>query len=89
MHFPGFHEEATDFLLRERRIQGICVDTLSLDYGPAADFPVHCQWLGAGHWGMECVARLDRLPATGAFLIAGGPMVAGSSGGPARLVALV
>ena len=89
MHFPGFHEEATDFLLRERRIKGICVDTLSLDYGPAADFPVHCQWLGAGHWGMECVARLDQLPATGAFLIAGGPMIAGCSGGPSRVLALV
>jgi len=89
MHFPGFHEEATDFLLRERRIKGICVDTLSLDYGLAADFPVHCQWLGAGHWGMECVARLDQLPATGASLIAGGPMIAGCSGGPSRVLALV
>jgi kynurenine formamidase len=60
-----------------------------LDYGPAPDFPVHCQWLGAGHWGMECVARLDQLPAKGAFLIAGGPMIAGCSGGPSRVLALV
>lgn len=89
MHFPGFHEETPDFLLKERQIKGICVDTLSLDYGPTADFPVHCRWLGAGRWGMECVARLGSLPPTGATLIAAGPMIAGASGGPSRVLALV
>ena len=89
MHFPGFHEETPDFLLKERRIKGICVDTLSLDYGPTTDFPVHCRWLGAGRWGMECVARLGSLPPTGATLIAAGPMIAGSSGGPSRVLALI
>lgn len=89
MHFPGFHEETPDFLLKERQIKGICVDTLSLDYGPTTDFPVHCRWLSAGHWGMECVARLGSLPPTGATLIAAGPMIAGASGGPSRVLALI
>jgi len=89
MHFPGFHVEAADFLLREREVVGIAVDTLSLDYGPSADFAVHYGWLPANRWGMECVANLGALPAAGATLVAGGPKVAGATGGPSRIVALV
>src|SRR5688500_15160523 len=38
LHFPGFHVEAAQFLLEERQVNGIAVDTLSLDYGPSPDF---------------------------------------------------
>ena len=65
------------------------MDTLSLDHGPSADFAVHYRWLGAGRWGMECVANLAELPASGATVIAGSPKIAGATGGPSRVVALV
>ena len=35
LHFPGFSPEAAEFLVREREIVGIGVDTLSLDFGPS------------------------------------------------------
>jgi kynurenine formamidase len=89
MHFPGFHVEATNFLMEEREVVGLAVDTLSLDYGPSADFAVHFSWLPANRWGMECVANLGNLPATGATIVAGGPKVAAATGGPSRIVALV
>jgi len=89
MHFPGFHIDAINMLLEERNVKGIFVDTLSLDYGPSADFAVHYKWLPANRWGIECVANLAQLPATGAHVIVGGPKIAGATGGMSRLFALV
>jgi kynurenine formamidase len=89
MHYPGFHIEAIEMLLGERAVNGIFVDTLSLDHGPSADFAVHYRWLPAGKWGMENVANLGSLPAAGAWAIVGGPKVAGATGGPSRVFALL
>jgi kynurenine formamidase len=89
LHFPGFHVEAAQMLLEETGAVGIAVDTLSLDHGPSADFATHYAWLPANRWGIECVANLDRMPASGATLILGAPKHRGGSGGPARVLALV
>lgn len=88
MSFPGFSKAATD-LLAEKGASGIAVDTLSLDPGNSKDFAVHYSWLPSGHWGMECVANLDAVPATGATLVVGAPKVKDGTGGPTRLFALV
>jgi kynurenine formamidase len=88
-HFPGFAAEATEWLLRERRIAGLAVDTLSLDHGPSKDFRTHRLWLPAGRWGLENVANLDQVPAAGATLVVGLAKVRGATGGPARLIALL
>lgn len=89
MHFPGFHVEAVNFLLEERQVNGIAVDTLSLDYGRSGDFATHYAWLPTNRWGLEAVANLDQLPPSGATLIAGAPKIAGATGGITRLIALV
>lgn len=88
LHFPGFHPDAAAMLL-ETGAAAIAVDTLSLDHGPSPDFATHYAWLGAGRYGIECIAALDRLPATGATLIVGAPKHRGGSGGPARIFAMV
>ncbi|MBX2998468.1 MAG: cyclase family protein [Caldilineaceae bacterium] len=85
MHFPGFHIEAIEMLLGERNAVGIFVDTLSLDYGQSADFAVHYRWLPANKWGIECVANLGQMPASGATVVVGGPKIAGATGGPTRI----
>lgn len=89
MHFPGFHVEAVQMLLEETRAIGIAVDTLSLDHGMSDDFATHYAWLSQNRWGLECVANLDRVPATGATLIVGAPKHTGGTGGPARVFAVV
>ncbi len=89
MHFPGFGADATEWLLKERRVVGIAVDTLSLDHGASKDFKTHVTWLSAGRWGLENVANLDRVPARGATLVVGLAKVKDATGGPARLIALV
>ena len=89
MHFPGFHPETIAMLVDGRQAVGIGVDTLSLDFGQSKDFAVHYGWLPTNRWGMECMAGLDTVPASGAILIAGAPKVKGATGGPARIFALV
>lgn len=88
LHFPGFSPEAAAFLVNERRIVGIGVDTPSLDIGAATSFEAHVAVLGAGLWGLENLANLGSLPPAGATVIVGAPKVAGASGGPARVLAV-
>lgn len=89
MHFPGFHVEATKMLMEEADVVGIAVDSLSLDHGISKDFAVHYDWLPSNRWGLECIANLDALPATGATLIVGAPKNRGGTGGPSRVMAMV
>jgi kynurenine formamidase len=88
-HFPGFSIEATEFLLRERAVWGMAVDTLSLDHGPSKDFKTHYAWLPTGRWGLENVANLGQVPPRGATLVVGAPKIKDATGGPTRLIALV
>jgi len=88
MHFPGFHPDAASFLVEERNIVGIGVDSLSLDPGNSTDFGTHITILGAGLYGIEGVANLGEVPASGATVIVGGPNHEGASGGLARLLVL-
>ncbi len=88
-HFPGFSAAATEWLIAERKVAGIAVDTLSLDPGPSKDFRTHHAWLPSGRWGLENVANLDKVPAAGATLMVGVAKVKDATGGPARLIALV
>jgi kynurenine formamidase len=86
-HFPGVSPEAAEWLMKERKVVGLAVDTLSLDHGPSKDFKVHRAWLPSGRWGLENVANLDKVPAAGATLVVGVAKVKGATGAPARLIA--
>jgi kynurenine formamidase len=88
-HFPGFGEEAADFLLEERQVTAIGVDTLSLDHGPSTTFGVHVRWLGADRYGLENLANLRDLPPRGATATVGVIPWEEGSGGPARVLATV
>ena len=87
-HYPGFHIEATEMLL-ETGAGSLAVDTLSLDHGISADFVTHYAWLPAGRFGIENLANLDKVPASGATLVIGAPKHQGGTGGPARIFAMV
>jgi len=89
MHFPGFHIEAAQMLMEETSAVGMAVDTLSLDFGPSPDFATHYEWLPTNRWGLECIANLGALPATGATLVVGAPKLRGGTGGPARVFAMI
>ena len=89
LHFPSYGEEAARLLVEQRRVAVLGVDTASIDYGQSTDFIVHRIANGANVPGLENVAHLDRLPPRGAWLIALPMKIAGGSGGPVRIVAVV
>ncbi len=89
MHAPGFSEPAARFLVGERDIGGVGVDTLSLDAASAQKFVAHVAILGAGKYGIELLANLARVPPSGATVFVGAPKHVGATGGPARVLALV
>ncbi|MBE2183670.1 MAG: cyclase family protein [Anaerolineae bacterium] len=89
-HYPGFSGEAVTWLLENRGINGIGVDTLSLDPGNSATFDAHYAVCGNGIYGVENTANLDALEgADNAIVIIGIPRWEGSGGGPTRVLALV
>ncbi len=88
-HYPGFSPEAAKFLVEERDIHGIGVDTLSLDFGASTTFDVHVTVLAAGKYGIENVANLKQLIGHEATVVAGLPRWEKGSGGPCRLLAMI
>ena len=60
LHFPGISLEAAEFLLNERLISGLGIDTLSIDCGVATSFPVHQLLLGNDCFQVENM-KLDAL----------------------------
>jgi kynurenine formamidase len=89
LHFPGISREAAEFLAKERKLDGVGIDTASLDYGATKDFIAHQILNGANIYGLENVANLERLPARGATLIALPMKIKGGTGGPARIIAIL
>jgi kynurenine formamidase len=89
LHFPSYGAEAARFLVEQRKVGALGVDTASIDYGPSKDFIVHQIATGADVPGLENVAHLEELPPTGAWVIALPMKIAGGSGGPVRIVGLV
>jgi kynurenine formamidase len=89
LHFPSYGEDAARLLVADRRVALLGVDTASIDHGASQDFRVHRLAAAAQVPGLENVANLDRLPTTGALVVALPMKIAGGTGGPARVIALV
>jgi kynurenine formamidase len=88
LHFPGLSSGAADLLV-ERGVDVVGIDTASLDHGPSTHFLAHRVLGAANVAGLENVANVGRLPASGATLIALPMKIAGGTGGPCRVVALL
>jgi len=89
LRFPSFGADAARFLVEERGVAGLGVDTASLDVGSSSDFPVHRIAAGRDVYGLENLASLGVLPARGGVLVALPMKIEGGSGAPMRAVALV
>ncbi|MGE0105294.1 MAG: cyclase family protein [Blastocatellales bacterium] len=89
LHFPGISREAAELLAGERSIDGIGIDTASIDHGPSKDFIAHRILNGANIFGLENVANLERLPATGSTIIALPMKIRDGTGGPVRIIGLL
>ncbi len=89
LHFPGLHPEAARWLVRERSIKAIRIDTQSIDFGQSTHFETHVALFEANIPAFENVANLHQLPEKGFTIIALPMKIKGGSGGPLRIVAMV
>ncbi len=89
LHFPGLSAEAARFLVQQRSVRAVGLDTASLDHGPSRDFIAHQILNGADIPGLENVAHLEGLPARGATVFAIPMSIRGGSGAPARIFAIL
>jgi kynurenine formamidase len=89
LHFPGLAPEAAQWLVDNRSIAALGLDTPSLDYGQSTDFRTHVTLNSENIPGFENVANLDRLPPTGSYVVALPMKIEGGSGGPLRIVGFV
>ena len=89
LHFPGISAEAAQWLVDNRGIVAVGIDTPSMDRGQSADFRAHVTFYAENIAGFENVANLAALPATGSYVVALPMKIEGGSGGPLRIVAFV
>ena len=92
-HSPGPSPDAVKFLVEERDIVGFGTETVGTDAGQAQHlsppYPAHYLFHGANKYGLQCLANLDKLPATGAVLVCPPLKIKNGSGSPLRVMALV
>ena len=92
-HGPGFDQATSKLLATDRDVLGVGVETIGTDAGQAGrfdpPFPNHNIMHGHGKFGLASLCNLDRLPPTGAVVIAAPLKLVGGSGSPVRAIALV
>jgi kynurenine formamidase len=92
-HTPGMSAECARWVAEESPVTGLGVETVGTDAGAAASFdpmfPCHSYLMGNDKYGLTQLQNLDRLPATGAVVVAGPLPIVTGSGAPARVLALV
>lgn len=89
LHFPGLHPDTAKWLVENRKMHAIGLDTASIDYGQSTDFGSHVALMTANIPAFENVANLDQIPNKGFHIIALPMKIKGGSGGPLRVIAFM
>jgi kynurenine formamidase len=89
LHFPGLSEAAARWLVGERHVHAVGIDTASIDPGNSQRFETHRALFASDVPAFENLANLDQLPARGFEIVALPMKIAGGSGGPLRAIAIV
>lgn len=89
LHFPGLHPDAAAWLVRERAVKAVGIDTASIDYGQSTGYETHRVLLSHNVPTFENLADLSVLPERGFDIVALPMKIAGGSGGPLRIIAVV
>ncbi|MBK9947800.1 MAG: cyclase family protein [Nitrospira sp.] len=89
LHFPGLHAEAAAWLVRERQVKAVGIDTASIDHGQSTKFETHVTLLSHNIPVFENLTNLQGLPDRGFNVIALPMKIAGGTGGPLRIIAVL
>ena len=89
LHFPGLHPEAAAWLLRERQVKAVGIDTASIDHGQSTNFETHVGLLSQNVPVFENLSDLRNLPHREFDVIALPMKISGGTGGPLRVIAVL
>jgi len=88
-HFPGLGPEAARWLIQNRKIKAVGIDTASIDFGASQTFDTHVALMTQNVPAFENVANIEKIPVKGANVIALPMKIKGGSGAPLRIVAFI
>ena len=89
LHFPGFAPATSAWLVSDRKIVGVGIDTHGVDPGLDTSYATNTAMAENHLIAVECMTNLDELPATGATLAMAPLQLRGGSGSPLSILAFV
>ncbi len=89
LHFPGFAGATTKWLVSDRQIAGVGIDTHGVDPGSDTSYATNTEMANTHKIAIECMTNLDKLPAKGATLVLAPLQLQNGSGSPMDILALV
>ena len=89
LHFPGIDPQLAEWLIKNRKIKAVGLDTPSIDYGQSTDFQTHRILLDENIPAFENLANLNLLPEKNIYIVALPMLLKDGSGGPLRIIASV
>jgi kynurenine formamidase len=89
LHFPGFAGATSKWLVTDRQIAGVGIDTHGVDPGSDTSYATNTEMANTHKIAIECMANLDQLPAKGATLVLAPLQLQNGSGAPMDIVAFV
>ena len=89
LHFPGLHPEAARWIVAERPVKAIGIDTASIDFGQSTTYESHRALYDRNIPAFENLNALERLPPRGAWIVALPMKIRDGSGAPLRAIAIV
>jgi len=89
LHFPGLDPNAAKWLVENRTVNAVGIDTASIDFGQSKTYGSHVILMTHNIPALENVAQLERIPTSGAYIVALPIKIKGGSGGPVRIAALL
>ena len=87
LSFQGIHPNTSRWLVNNRKVKLVGIDTASIDYGQSTQYESHRILYAENIPGLENVAHMDKLPAKGFTVYAAPMFITGGSGGPCRIFA--
>jgi len=85
MHYPGIGIDATEWLIKNRALGGLGIDTHGVDPGADETYATNTALLRDDRIHLENLAGLEQLPAKGAWIVVGGVRNDKGSGSPATV----
>ncbi len=87
--FPAISPQATSFLVCQRGVSAVGIDSPGIDGSMSRDFAAGKILAANNALHLENLTNLHRLPVRGAWIFIGALPIVGGSGSPARVVAMV